>query len=96
MSVEPTHGVYQPTGSPALDLSWDDLLPIDYLQLTGGSTYLPSRQRALSPADAPLANTADAMLLSFSRLSAMLFISQLLACLGCADVQVRRQSSSMK
>jgi len=38
MSVEPTHGVYQPTGSPALDLSWDDLLPIDYLQLTGGST----------------------------------------------------------
>ena len=55
----------------------------------------------------PLANTAlseprrtlqaDAMLqLSLSRLSAMLFISQLLACLGCADMQVRRQSSSMK
>ena len=40
---------------------------------------------------------ADAMLqLSLSRLSAMLFISQLLACLGCADMQVRRQSSSMK
>ena len=38
ISYEPTHGVYQPTGSPALDLSWDDLLPIDYLQLTGGSS----------------------------------------------------------
>jgi hypothetical protein len=40
MRVQPTHGVYQPTGSPALDLSWDDLLPIDYLQLTGGSSLL--------------------------------------------------------
>ena len=37
MSVETTHGVHQPTGSPAPDLSWGDLLPIDYLQLTGGS-----------------------------------------------------------
>ena len=48
MSVEPTHGVYQPTGSPALDLSWDDLLPIDYLQLTGGSTskfYIYTQKR---------------------------------------------------
>ena len=37
MSVEPTHGVYQPTGSPAPDLSWGDLLSIAYLSLTGGS-----------------------------------------------------------
>ena len=39
MSVEPTHGVYQPTGSPAPDLSWGDLLSIAYLSLAGGSKW---------------------------------------------------------
>lgn len=58
--------------------------------------YADSWDDAGASYGAPLANTADAMFLSFSRLSAMLFISQLLACLGCADMQVRRQSSSMK
>ena len=36
----PTHGVYQPTGGPAPDLSWGDLLSIANLQLAGGSNQL--------------------------------------------------------
>ena len=38
MSVEPTHGVYQPTGSPAPDRSWGRMLSIAYLLLAGDST----------------------------------------------------------
>ena len=52
-------------------------------------------RRALLEPRAWSASAKSAMLLTSFRLSAMLFISQLLACLGCADMQVRRQSSSM-
>jgi len=69
----------------------------DYVRSTFKQRWellIPSRQHGASQ---KRTLQADAMLLiSFSRrLSAMLFISQLLACLGCADIQVRRQSSSM-
>ena len=40
MSVEPTHGVYQPTGSPAPDRSWGRMLSIAYLLLAEGVMYL--------------------------------------------------------
>ena len=55
-------------------------------------------RRALLEPRAWSASAKSAMLLISlnRRLSAMFFISQLLACLGCVDMQVRRQSSSMK
>ena len=68
----------------------------DYVRSTFKQRWellIPSRQHGASQ---KRTLQADAMLqLSLTRLSAMLFISQLLACLGCADIQVRRQSSSM-
>ena len=39
MSVVTTHAVYQPTGSPAPDLSWGDMLSIANLSLAGGSSF---------------------------------------------------------